>query len=94
MKKIEPRDFLLQRMGILQENCREVSLLTASENGDVSLALKNITVCIGMTYMYQSHMNIYRIYIPIDTVILLNPAAVLLEYPVKALIRCSRKSLK
>ena len=46
--------------------------MTASENGDASSALKNMTVYIGMTYIYQSHMNIYRIYIPIDIVILLH----------------------
>ena len=57
---------------MLQKNRREVSLRTASENGDASLALKNMTVYIGMTYIYQSHMNIYCIYIPIDIVILLH----------------------
>ena len=59
-------------MGMLQKNRREVSLRTASENADASLALKNMTVYIGMTYIYQIHMNIYRIYIPIDIVILLH----------------------
>ena len=36
------------------------------------ISIENITVYIGMTYIYQSHMNIHRIYITIDTVMLLH----------------------